>query len=59
MGAFAGNTFFIGVTLAIAGALNGAGPDRREGFLCVCISDVTFFKSTTYRYRTDQGQFAS
>lgn len=27
------------------GALNGAGPDRRAVFLCVCMSDVTFFSS--------------
>jgi len=26
------------------GALKGAGPERSDGFLCVCISEVTFFK---------------
>lgn len=26
------------------GALNGAGPERKAVFLCVCISDVTFFR---------------
>lgn len=26
------------------GALNGAGPERRAVFLCVCISEVTFLR---------------
>lgn len=26
------------------GALNGAGPVRSAEFLCVCMSDVTFFR---------------
>jgi len=45
IGTFAGNTVFIGTAL-IVGALNGAGPALKAGFLCVCISDVTFFKPT-------------
>lgn len=28
----------------LGGALNGAGPERRLEFLCVCMSVVTFFK---------------
>lgn len=44
IGAFAGNTVFIAALTV--GALNGAGPDLKAGFLCVCISDVTFFKPT-------------
>jgi len=44
IGAFAGKIFFIDALL-VAGALNGAGPDLKAGFLCVCISEVTFFKS--------------
>jgi len=42
IGALADNTVFIGI--ALTGALNGAGPDLKAGFLCVCISEVTFFK---------------
>lgn len=29
------------------GALNGAGPERRAVFLCVCISEVTFLRPAT------------
>lgn len=56
IGALAGNTVFIGAALT-AGALNGAGPDLNAGFLCVCISEVTFFKpaiqisNNTYKQR--------
>lgn len=46
IGALAGNTVFIDIAL-IVGALNGAGPDLNAGFLCVCISEVTFFKPAT------------
>lgn len=28
------------------GALNGAGPERKVVFLCVCISEVTFLRPT-------------
>lgn len=31
--------------LLTTGALNGAGPVLKLVFLCVCISEVTFFKS--------------
>lgn len=45
MGALAGGTVFDGIALSTTGGLNGAGPVLNEGFLCVCISEVTFFKS--------------
>lgn len=50
IGAFAGSTVFVDIVLSTTGALNGAGPVLNEGFLCVCMSDVTFFKSVKYRF---------
>ena len=49
IGAFAGGTVFVGTALPTTGALNGAGPVLNEGFLCVCMSDVTFFRSAKYQ----------
>lgn len=50
IGAFAGGIVFVGTTLSTTGALNGAGPVLNEGFLCVCMSDVTFFRSVKYQF---------
>lgn len=33
------------------GVLNGAGPARKAVFLCVCISEVTFFRPAKKTFR--------
>lgn len=46
-GAFSTTGLAAGVGLATGaatGALNGAGPERSAVFLCVCMSEVTFFR---------------
>lgn len=45
IGALALDIVLVGieVLLTVVG-LNGAGPVLKDGFLCVCMSDVTFFK---------------
>ena len=48
MGALAGNTVFTGEPEFAYVALNGAGPVLSDGFLWVCISEVTFFKSAKF-----------
>lgn len=50
IGALAGRVVFIDELLLTTGALNGAGPVLKLVFLCVCISEVTFFKSAIIKF---------